>query len=336
MKRIKLDSTFIFFLAGLVLTVLLFASLTFLKQEMYIRIFFFRSWYIQSITTWLFFTAILYMVTKYVELKQERKILREKVTVEGIGTISSGEADQLLTAIPDRYREAIGFRRLTELLRGFLHGEEIVRLNQELSRREVDQMERGHHVLNALKQLVPILGFLGTVVGLSIAMVEFSDLADNANVDMLRQKLKGMGASLSVAFETTVLALGYAIILVLVSSLLSRREEAFIAEVDDKARLLISKLSRNKAATIDRSVVNFGDRLETWLNEWKESVSTAMQDVVLQLSAQREKDVARLRETLSTKDDALLLKLDQMTQVLRKPPRYEIIVQPSDERDKES
>jgi flagellar motor component MotA len=228
----------------------------------------------------------------------------------------------------------MSFRRINELLRGYLRGEEVVRLNQELSRRDIEQIEGGHLILNALKQLVPVLGFLGTVIGLSIAMVEFSDLTESAGLEVIRARLKGMGASLSVAFETTVLALGYAIILILVSSFLRKKEESFVAEVDNKARMLISKLSYAAESTgrpgdkVKETLERFHETIKDWLDRWQRDFSSGLKQFFGQLSVQHETNGKEIVEIFQKNGDAVIRKLDELKDSLRKPPRYEIIVQP--------
>jgi len=334
MKRIKLDSTLVVFLTGGLLDVIFFLVLSFLSKDVYFRIFFFRSWYIQAITTWLFFTAVLYILYRFYDLKKESDVLNRKLSVERLDTITPQEAKGIMEVVPEKYREAMSFRRINELLRGYLRGEEVVRLNQELSRRDIEQIEGGHLILNALKQLVPVLGFLGTVIGLSIAMVEFSDLTESAGLEMIRARLKGMGASLSVAFETTVLALGYAVILILVSSFLRKKEESFVAEVDNKARMLISKLSYVADSTgrptdkVKEILERLNEAMKDWLNKWQRDFSSGLREFFGQLSTQNEKNDKEVIEILSKNGDALLKKLDELKDSLHEPPRYEIIVQP--------
>ncbi len=299
MKKINIENTFVVFSAGALLSGLFFLIVSFLGKDVYIRIFFFRSWYVQAITTWLFSTAVLFVVFKYYQLRAEKNILSNKVTVESLDTITHHEAKDLLGVIPKKYKDSISFRRISELLSGYLHGEEVVRLNQELSRRDTEQIEGGHLVLNTLKQLVPVLGFLGTVIGLSLGMVNFSDVSESiGNIESLRGKLKDLAASLSVSFDTTLLALGYSIVLILISSLLRRKEEAFVAEVDNKARVLIAKLRHEQ-----RQVEGSGQGL----------------------NGDYAKEIVNI---LRKNGDAILQKMDELKEGLQKPPHYEIVVKP--------
>ncbi len=112
-------------------------------------------------------------------------------------------------------------------------------MNGELSRRDIAEIEQGHLVLDSLKNIIPVVGFLGTVIGLSLGMIQFPEVTD---IEALRSALKGFAASLSISFNTTVLALIYTIILILLTSALKEREESLVGNLDEHARLLISGL----------------------------------------------------------------------------------------------
>jgi len=243
--------------------VIVFLIVGSLDRESFLYLFFFRSWYVQGVTTWLFGAALAFVILRFRWLKQEKRVLERKIAPERLTTITPDSAAALLEAIPSKYRDSISFRRIGELLRGYLHGEEVVHLNQQISSRDVEQVETGHLVLNALRQLIPILGFLGTVVGLSRGMMQFPDITrTGASIDSLRAVLRDFAASLSVAFDTTLLALSYSVVVVLLATILRHKEEAFVAEIDQIARILISKLSPTT-----RQQVSQGESPAQWQRE---------------------------------------------------------------------
>jgi biopolymer transport protein ExbB/TolQ len=64
--------------------------------------------------------------------------------------------------------------------------------------------------------VIPTLGFIGTVVGISLALMEVNPEAPN---------LRQLTASLGISFYTTLVALGQSAILVLLMSGVQTREE---------------------------------------------------------------------------------------------------------------
>jgi len=75
---------------------------------------------------------------------------------------------------------------------------------------------------------IPILGFLGTVIGITLAVAKLSPQA-------LENSLPEVTAGLGVAFDTTALALGLSIVLMFAQSLTEWAERALLARVDERA-----------------------------------------------------------------------------------------------------
>jgi len=81
---------------------------------------------------------------------------------------------------------------------------------------------------------IPVLGFVGTVLGISNGVQSFSTLIQNAaDLEGLRESLKGVTYGLGQAFETTMIALCMSLLLMLVMSFLQRREDRLLAELDE-------------------------------------------------------------------------------------------------------
>jgi len=91
---------------------------------------------------------------------------------------------------------------------------------------------------------IPILGFIGTVIGLSQAIGQFGSVLSAGNAfDTLTSSLKGVTAGLAVAFDTTFVALVAALVLQLLLTAIKKREEVFLDDCKDYChRHIISKL----------------------------------------------------------------------------------------------
>ena len=76
---------------------------------------------------------------------------------------------------------------------------------------------------------IPVLGFIGTVLGLSEAVGGFgSVVAGGADLDALKGALGGVTGGLATAFETTLIALVIALVIQLLMTLLQQKEEEFL------------------------------------------------------------------------------------------------------------
>lgn len=243
-----------------------------LPESSFATDFLLKAWYIQALNTWLFLVGLIYWWQRQVLLKGEKALLKEVMLPDE--PIYRDKAEKLVETAPEEYREALTVRRFRELLQGALYGEDIILLNGELSRRDITEIERGHLVLDSLKNIIPVVGFLGTVLGLSLGMIQFPEVSD---IDALRNALKGFAASLSIAFNTTLLALSYTIVLILLTSFLKEREEALVTKLDRDARMLISGLKLDKSS--NGKSVEKGKDLAAAVSEQTITISQLLQEI---------------------------------------------------------
>ena len=104
--------------------------------------------------------------------------------------------------------------------------EEILRSQAE---HDEAAMETSYGVLRGFIWAIPVLGFIGTVVGLSYAIGAFGGvLGKTTEVSEIANSLKGVTAGLATAFETTLEALVAALAIQLTLTFLKKSEEEFL------------------------------------------------------------------------------------------------------------
>ena len=104
--------------------------------------------------------------------------------------------------------------------------DEVLRTQAENDEAQVDS---SYTVLRGVIWAVPVLGFIGTVLGLSLAMGSFGAVLDRAGDNAeLRDALREVVGGLSVAFETTLQGLVAALCVHLLMVRVRRREEEFL------------------------------------------------------------------------------------------------------------
>ena len=86
-------------------------------------------------------------------------------------------------------------------------------------------------ILKGFIWAIPVLGFIGTVEGLSQAVGGFGQtVAEGADLEKLKTALGGVTGGLSTAFETTLIALVLALIVQLLAKFIQSSEELFLDE----------------------------------------------------------------------------------------------------------
>jgi len=308
MKRSKLIESSAFIYAGAALLTL--AAAAGLKwgfdSESLIRSFFFRCWYIQFANTWLFFVGIFYWIARYATFRSEEKVFKN-IELPNY-SIRQKDVQELIKTMPQEHKYSLALRRVRALLRALLYGEDLLRLNEELSRSDLANVERGHLILNSIRNIVPVVGFLGTVLGLSLGMIDFPEAT---NVTALRSALKGFAASLSLAFDTTLLALGYTVVITLLIAYLRGREETLVGQVDESARILLDKIKYEESGI---------------------GIPKGDIDPVPGTSSALAREIGKI---INSNIKQLVSKLDEIKQDLQRPPRYQVIVQPCERENDE-
>ncbi|HEV7923902.1 MAG TPA: MotA/TolQ/ExbB proton channel family protein [Verrucomicrobiae bacterium] len=112
------------------------------------------------------------------------------------------------------------------------------------SENDENQVASSYAVIHAMIWAIPVLGFVGTVLGLSIAIQKFTGaLTGTTDVNQIKDHLKEVTAGLSTAFETTLVGLAFALLLHLLSDLVQQKETDFLDECNDYCHAhVVSKL----------------------------------------------------------------------------------------------
>ena len=108
--------------------------------------------------------------------------------------------------------------------------------------RQVGQLRRHLRVLNGVATVTPLLGLLGTVIGMIQAFNDIARAGAMGNADQL-------AAGIAVALLTTALGLSIAIPSLIMYMYLSGRVEALVMEMDELALRVVRAISAEGIAT---------------------------------------------------------------------------------------
>jgi biopolymer transport protein ExbB/TolQ len=159
------------------------------------------------------------------------------------------DADQLAAALREtlqglrvkRFESSILYRRVLRVLtflRAATKKEGLDNLLDYQAQIDLKKLESGYTVLQVFIWAIPILGFIGTVLGIGDSVNEFSQFIQTAEgggefTGQMRAALGGVTSGLAVAFNTTFLALVLVIPVMLVTSFLHKNEEEFLLEIEE-------------------------------------------------------------------------------------------------------
>jgi biopolymer transport protein ExbB/TolQ len=265
----------------------------------------------------LFFIGLVALCLKLINLLSQLAAIKTiQLETSESGTIPverCGEMLDELSEMPASARRSYFGRRLREALESVERKGCADGLDEDLKYlSELDEARR--HDSYALIRIVvwatPMLGFLGTVVGITQAL---GDLDPQLLATAIQKAMEGLMAGLYVAFDTTSLALSLSMVLMFIQFLAERIEMQLLSIVDTRAseelvgRFETAGTARDpQVATIQRmarEVIQANEKLVARQSEiWKTSIDAANE----QWSQSARSSAAQIRETLApTLDDCL-------------------------------
>lgn len=191
---------------------------------------------------------------------------------------------------------------VNRVLRGLEHFS-VLKSSSEVSNRlqsqsEIDAtaIDSSYTMLKVFIWAIPILGFIGTVMGISESVGSFSGSMDAAqDISVLKDSLNGVTGGLSTAFDTTLVALVMSMLVMFPSSSMQKSEEDLLNWVDEYCNEnLLKRLKESEHAsssdekdhrrliqrTIDKAMADHHAELQTWTQKLEGIGSTLSQQVM--------------------------------------------------------
>lgn len=194
---------------------------------------------VEYIEVGMFFVGLAALVLKWFSLADQRQRLDAPLLESApAGRWAVEDAPEFLRqvdALPSGLRDTWLARRVRAALEHVARSQSADRLDDQLkylADMDAARLHDSYAMVRIITWAIPILGFLGTVIGITMAL---AGLRPEALDDFT-----ALTASLSVAFDTTALALGLTILLMFLQFLTDRAENRLLAEVDHRAETLLS------------------------------------------------------------------------------------------------
>ena len=185
--------------------------------------------------------AIAILVIKLLKIQAQRTALRLRFMPEDPGfSLSTSTVDRVIGAIESTVDDPIRFMLLDRVLtalksvRNLGRPGDIGDLLTSASEGDEAAMESGYTVVAGFIWAVPVLGFLGTIIGLTEAIGRFGGVLaqdHDQDVDALAGKLTEVLSGLDTAFITTGEGLIAALVLYLFRTAVRRADERLLDDV---------------------------------------------------------------------------------------------------------
>ena len=193
--------------------------------------------------------AILFLKAKKIQF-QRRALDLSAVPAEPDFVLTETTAATVLARIHslvDHPRYFILLNRIDRALSNFKNMGQVNDVSAVLraqAENDEDQIASSYTLLNGFVWAIPVLGFIGTVLGLSLAIGRFTlTIQAGGDITLIRSSLQGVTGGLATAFESTLIALTFTLFLQLGITFQQRREMSFLDECNDFCHShIVSKL----------------------------------------------------------------------------------------------
>lgn len=193
---------------------------------------------ISYITLFFFAWSLAVLFLKSQKLKTQRAAL-------GVSIVSQNDSywinQESAVAILKRIRDSVDnpkrfilFGRIEAAISNLSNIGNVGDVSSVLSAQERTDQERidsSFVLLNTINWIIPILGFIGTVLGLGVAIGGFGETVKaSQDISAIKESITGISAGLGTAFDTTLVALVAVVILQFLVSIQMSKELAFLEE----------------------------------------------------------------------------------------------------------
>lgn len=195
--------------------------------------------------------ALALLFIKSRKLAFQRKALRQEIVPsEHDFVLSSGTVDEVIERIystVDDPKYFLLFNRIVIALANLRNLGRVTDVDDILrsqASHDESSMETSYSLVRGFVWAIPVLGFIGTVIGLSEAIGGFGGVLETAeDVSEIKTSLQATTGGLSTAFQTTLQALVAALFIHMILTFLKKSEEEFLDACSEYCiRNIVNKL----------------------------------------------------------------------------------------------
>ena len=187
---------------------------------------------IEYVITVTFFVGIAILLVKYVTILWYKQLLQQgPILPIGPQPFPIAQAGTDIETVL-QHEKTKGASPLTERLKVLLNSlrrnHSAANLDFEIQSRAEDDAAKAdaeYGLIRLILWAIPMIGFLGTVIGITVAL-------DNLDLNAMSESSKKLAAGLAVAFDTTGLAIALAVGLFFVQFIVHRKESELLTETN--------------------------------------------------------------------------------------------------------
>lgn len=244
-------------LLGVLLSVGFYAAMVPLKDTLFAQSFTQRGWVPYSIVLFSLWTLMILLIKGHKVSVQRRAMRLRVVSQDADFVMTPGAAGQVLERLHELADDPSKFLLYNRIqialsnLRNIGRVGDVDEVLRGQAENDESMMESSYTVTRGLIWAIPVLGFIGTVLGLSQAIGSFTGvLAQSSDIETLKPALQSVTSGLSTAFETTLQALIASVVIFMLMTMVKRREEQMLDDFTEYCqRSIVARLKLTSDST---------------------------------------------------------------------------------------
>ena len=229
-------------------------------RDSYLGILLYERGFTQCIVVFLASMVAVLTLLKYLKLTRESQILRRSWLPDSDGVIepsSQQVANLQRNLASDRSLLAVRCSRVLAAYRHSGYRQAAAELAIDDSSFYLSASESSYALPRILVWAIPLLGFIGTVVGISQAVTGFSGfLEETGDVEQIKEGIGTVTSGLATAFDTTLLALFLSVLVMIPLVLVERFESRLLLAIDVYINDQLLPKLKNKSENLDEAALN--------------------------------------------------------------------------------
>ena len=298
---------------GLMSTIVWYVIMSLLPDSNYLNQLFLERGKVQYATTLLMFWCLGILILKAVSIQKQRRAM----IIQALPTDISPEInpqnlkefhDHVIN-FPKQLRNTYIVNRIRKALEFFYvrqNNPEVAQMISSQSEVDAAKVAGSYSLVKVFLWAIPIMGFIGTVVGIGGAIGDAG-----GDMSAINEPLTAVLGDMGVAFDTTLLALVFSILLSFPASALQNKEDDLVTDVDEYCiDNLLRRLNDGGAASnigSDASLLKaIGDAMASNQKDIMgrfETVQKGMSDSLSNQVKQHEKVATAIDKQLTAIDD---------------------------------
>ena len=312
-------------LIGLGIAVLFYLCLWPFKSTTFGEKFYDREW-VPYVLTLLMGWSLAMLILKWRKLNRQRATMLFDIIPTDLGDdITIDNVDQFVRYVDKLPADPGSSFLINRVKRGLEHfrvrknSSEVAAMLNSQSEIDAASVHSSYTMLKVFIWAIPILGFIGTVMGISAAVGGFAgSLEESQELAEIKKSLQGVTGGLGTAFDTTLVALIMSILVMFPTSSMQKLEEDLLNWVDEYCNENLLKRLNDKreggserasgaagAATPSADLTEWSRRLEALGDTLMRQVVQGWSEVNTQLQGDEKERMTSLVQMHAQVDEAV-------------------------------